>query len=171
MAVTSRFGIQLIEVGQSSKETLIDAAINSFDTNAAHLGLANTFTQTNTFANLLCQLNACTSYGGNNVPFNVASTLVTFTSDANLTLTMPALTAAYIDIQTDAVLTTQRDLIVPLGIGNLWIVRNRNAQNIRVIGSSGTGAVVPSGKIAPLIGSGSNVIFWGQPVTPTTGAP
>ena len=113
---------------------------------------------------LECGLIAGTQFGGENVPFRFASTQVTFTTDANLTLAVPALTAAYIDIQTDAVLTASRDIIVPLGIGNLWIVRNRNAQAIRIIGTSGTGTTVASGRIAILIGSGANVIR----VTPDT---
>lgn len=105
-----------------------------------------------------CGLIAGTSFGGHNVPYNYASTQVTFLTDANITLAVPALTAAYIDIQTDAVLTTTRDIIVPLGIGNLWIVRNRNAQAIRIIGATGTGTTVASGRIAILLGSGANVI-------------
>jgi hypothetical protein len=161
---TARFGITLLSEAQAQKSLSVNNALNLLDANAAHLGLANTFTATNTFANLLCNLNACTSYGGNNVPFNFASTLVTFTSDANKTLVVPATTAAYIDIQTDAVLTAQRDLIVQLGIGNFWIVRNRNAQNIRIIGSSGAGIVVGTTKMAILLGSGANVIR----VTPDT---
>lgn len=112
-----------------------------------------------------------TLFGGVTGPVKLYSTLVTYTSDANLTLIGADLSSSYIDIQTDAVLTTTRNLVVPLGIGNLWIVRNRNAQSIQVIGSSGTGATVPSGKIALLAGSGSNVIFVAQPVTPTTGVP
>ena len=97
-------------------------------------------------------------------PFAFNSTLVTFTSDANKTLTQGEYVNPYLDIQTDAVLTAQRDLIVPLGIGEFFIVRNRNAQNIRVIGPSGTGTVVASGRIAILAGSGANIIR----VTPDT---
>lgn len=109
---------------------------------------------------------AAIMFGGYNVPFNFSNLQFTFTSDANATLTTLQSTAAYIDIMTDAVLTTTRNLIVPLGIGNFWIVRNRNAQAIQIIGPSGTGTTVASGKMAVLIGSGANIIRVSPDTTP-----
>lgn len=103
---------------------------------------------------------------GLTTPFTLNSVLVTFTTDANKTLSLGEYVNPYIDIQTDVVLTTQRNLVVPLGIGEFFVVRNRNAQAIQVIGSSGTGTVVASGKIAILCGSGSNVIRCTPDTTP-----
>ena len=99
-----------------------------------------------------------TQFGGYNVPFRFNTALITFTTDANKTLTADEASRPYIDIQTDAVLTATRTLVVPLAIGNFWIVRNRNAQAIQIIGSSGTGTTIASGRIAIVICSGSNII-------------
>jgi hypothetical protein len=171
---TARFGIVLLDDAQQGKSVTLNAALNILDAKAAHLDLANTFTNTNTFANLLCNLIAGTSYGGNNVPFNLATTQVTYTTDADKTLVIPATTAAYVDIQQEGgpILTANRSLIVPLGIGNFWVVRNRQTvRTITIIGTSGAGAPIPAGKTAILVGSGANITFASQPITPATGAP
>lgn len=96
--------------------------------------------------------------GGSTKGFQWNTYQHTFTSDADYTLTGTQLNAVYLDIQTDAVLTTTRSIIVPLAIGTEWTIRNRNTQSIQIIGSSGTGTTVASGRMAKLICSGSNVI-------------
>lgn len=144
MAVTSRLGILLLEVGQSSKETVISAALSAIDAAIAGLSLANAFLGNNTFAG--------TSkfggvVGGNANPLPWASASVTFPSDADYTLGTTVATekeARYITINA-GVITVQRNLIVPTVAGAEWVVTNNQASlGVQVKTVAGTGIVVAS---------------------------
>lgn len=80
----------------------------------------------------------------------------TWPSDANYTLTAAEARAQYIRL-TGATLTAQRNLVAPLH--GLWAVYNGTggAQNVQVIGATGTGIVIANGKTAIVAGDGTNI--------------
>ena len=93
---------------------------------------------------------------GNSTAFRVTRRAITFGSDANKTLTTSEYDGIILDVQSGTI-TTTRDLIVPLTTGALWIVRNNNAQSVRVIGSSGTGITIATTKTAIVACDGTNI--------------
>lgn len=155
MATTSRLGILLLEVGQSSKETIVSNALNVIDAAIAGLSLANAFLGNNTFAG--------TSkfggvVGGNVNPMSWASASVTFTSDADYTLGTTVATekeARYITINA-GVITVQRNIIVPNLAGAEWVITNNQATlGVQIKTSGGTGIVVAAQRRAILTQGGS----------------
>jgi hypothetical protein len=88
----------------------------------------------------------------------------TFTSDANLTLSMSdgatsVARCAYLNCTSSVSLTATRDLIVPT-INKPYIVLNATSgsQSIRVKTSAGTGITIPNGKTMLLYADGTNVV-------------
>lgn len=87
-----------------------------------------------------------------------------FTSDANLTLTLTNSNSTQVarnfvlNATSSGSLTATRDLIVPL-IQKPYLVRNNTTggQAIRVIGATGTGYTIPSGRSAYIYNDGTNV--------------
>lgn len=79
-----------------------------------------------------------------------------FPSDANYTLTAAEADNEVLSI-TAGVITATRDWIVPL-IPREWTVTNNTAQSVRVIGASGTGVTITTGKTAKVYANGTNVI-------------
>lgn len=104
--------------------------------------------------------------GGASGAFQMNTYQHTFTADADYTLSGSQINALYIDVQADAVLTTGRSIILPLAAGNLWFVRNRNAQSITFKGSSGGSVTVATLKQAIINCSGANIIRMSADVTP-----
>ena len=80
-----------------------------------------------------------------------------FPSDANYTLTAAEADVDVIKVSSGTI-TTTRDLIVPITFPRKWCVVNGNAQSVRVIGSSGTGITIATGKAAFVMADGTNVI-------------
>jgi hypothetical protein len=86
---------------------------------------------------------------------------LTFSSDANKTLTTPEATNAMIDFGSGGTaLTATRDVIMPLEGGREWTVRNgsNGGQSLRFIGASGTGITVATAKIQRLFSDGTNIL-------------
>lgn len=83
---------------------------------------------------------------------------VSFTSDANHTLT-PTEWANHVLLVTSTVsLTATRNLIAPNNFGQDMIVQNKTTggQSIQVISSSGTGVTIPNGQSAEVFFDGTN---------------
>jgi hypothetical protein len=80
-----------------------------------------------------------------------------FPSDANYTLLAAEVDVDVIKVSSGTI-TTTRDLIVPITFPRKWCVVNGNAQSVRIIGSSGTGITIATGKAATVMADGTNVI-------------
>lgn len=80
-----------------------------------------------------------------------------FPSDANYTLTAAEADVDVIKVSTGTI-TTTRDLIVPIAFPKQWTVINANAQSVRIIGASGTGITIATGKTAIVMADGTNVV-------------
>lgn len=80
-----------------------------------------------------------------------------FPSDANYTLTAAEADVDVIKVSSGTI-TATRDLIVPIGFPKRWWIVNGNAQSVRIIGASGTGITVATGKSALVMADGTNVI-------------
>lgn len=80
-----------------------------------------------------------------------------FPSDANYTLTSPEAEVDVIKVSSGTI-TTTRDLIVPVTFPRQWWVINGNAQSVRIIGATGTGITIATGKAAKVMADGTNVV-------------
>lgn len=95
----------------------------------------------------------------------VGRAVVTFATDADLTLTLTTSNAAqdaravYLVAQSGVSLTASRNLVVPTIFKN-YVVKNdtTGSQNIVVKTSAGTGVTVPNGKTVAVYVDGTNVI-------------
>ena len=90
---------------------------------------------------------------------------VSFTNDANLTLTLSSSNTSqtarkyYLSVTSTVSLTAQRDLIVPTSEKTYAVYNGTTgSQAIRVKTSAGTGVVVPNGKRMVLYVDGTNVV-------------
>ena len=79
-----------------------------------------------------------------------------FPSDANYTLTAAEADNDVLSV-TSGVITTTRDWIVPL-IPREWTVTNNTAQSVRIIGATGTGVTINTGKTAKVYANGTDII-------------
>ncbi len=112
-------------------------------------------------------LGACTfsgiansgTYGGSGTAWTAKRHIRTFTSDADYTLGAGEMDCLLIDIQTDAVLTTTRNIIVPGSAGGVYDVINRNAQAIGLKTAGGTSIVVASHRAARIYFPGGTNAF------------
>ena len=80
-----------------------------------------------------------------------------FPSDANYTLTAAEADVDVIKVSAGTISTT-RDLVVPIAFPHQWTVINANAQSVRIIGATGTGITVATGKAAIVMADGTNVV-------------
>lgn len=80
-----------------------------------------------------------------------------FPSDANYTLTAAEADVDVIKVSTGTI-TTTRDLIVPIAFPKQWTVINANAQSVRIIGATGTGITIATGKTAIVMADGTNIV-------------
>lgn len=85
---------------------------------------------------------------------------IAFASDANRAMVYPETVAYPVTVTSGVSLTAQRDLIAPL-IQGLYSFYNATtgSQSIRVIGASGTGAVIPNGQVGIVYCDGANYIL------------
>lgn len=91
--------------------------------------------------------------------FGRQPTLLTkaFPSDANYTLTAAESDVDYIKVSSGTI-TATRDLIVPVAFPKEWTVINGNAQSVRIIGATGTGITIATGKTAIVMADGTNIV-------------
>lgn len=80
-----------------------------------------------------------------------------FPSDANYTLTAAEADVDVIKVSAGTI-TATRDLIVPIAFPKEWTVINANAQSVRIIGATGTGITIATGKTAKVFADGTNVV-------------
>ncbi len=80
-----------------------------------------------------------------------------FPSDANYTLTAAESDLDYIKVSSGTI-TATRDLIVPVAFPKEWTVINGNEQSVRIIGASGTGVTIATGKMAKVFADGANIV-------------
>lgn len=80
-----------------------------------------------------------------------------FPSDANYTLTAAEADVDYIKISAGTI-TVTRDLIVPVAFPKEWKIINANAQSVRIIGATGTGITIATGKTAIVMADGTNIV-------------
>lgn len=82
-----------------------------------------------------------------------------FSSDANKTLTAAEARGNVIDCTSAVSLSTTRNLVVPLNLAPT-VVKNgtTGGQSIQVIGASGTGVTIATGKVAIVFGDGTNIV-------------
>lgn len=80
-----------------------------------------------------------------------------FPSDANYTLTAAEADVDYIKISAGTI-TATRDLIVPIAFPKEWTIINANAQSVRIIGATGTGITIATGKTAIVMADGTNIV-------------
>ena len=85
---------------------------------------------------------------------------LSFSSDANKTLTDTEYDNLILDFGTGTALTVTRNVVVPLTAGRVWIVRNNatGAQSIVLIGASGTGITVATNRTAICAADGTNIV-------------
>jgi hypothetical protein len=80
-----------------------------------------------------------------------------FPSDANYTLTAAEVDVDVIKVSAGTI-TATRDFIVPIAFPRKWWVINANAQSVRIIGATGTGITITTGKAACVMADGTNVV-------------
>jgi hypothetical protein len=97
---------------------------------------------------------------GNATAFRFLRRALTFSADANKTLTSSEYDAPILDFGTGTALSATRNVVVPLTDGAVWIVRNgtNGAQSIQIIGATGTGVTIANGKTAIVFCDGVNVV-------------
>jgi hypothetical protein len=86
---------------------------------------------------------------------------LTFSSDANKTLTAAETENEFLDfVNSGTALSVTRNVVVSLLGSKQWTVRNNSAggQSIQVIGSSGTGITIATGKTAIVRSDGTNIV-------------
>jgi hypothetical protein len=79
-----------------------------------------------------------------------------FPSDANYTASAAEVDVDVINISA-GVVTATRDFIVPIAFPHQWTVINNTAQSVRIIGATGTGITIATGKTAIVLADGTNV--------------
>jgi hypothetical protein len=79
-----------------------------------------------------------------------------FPTDANYTATAAEVDVDVINISAGTISTT-RDFIVPITFPHQWTVINNTAQSVRIIGATGTGITIATGKTAIVLADGTNV--------------
>lgn len=81
---------------------------------------------------------------------------VVFASDANHTLSPTEFSNKFLNVT--GTISVQRDLIAPLNQGQEFVVQNNTAggHTIRIIGSSGTGVIIPSNGTLSVVCDGTN---------------
>jgi hypothetical protein len=79
-----------------------------------------------------------------------------FPADANYTATAAEVDVDVINISAGTISTT-RDFIVPIIFPHQWTVINNTAQSVRIIGATGTGITIATGKAAIVLADGTNV--------------
>lgn len=93
---------------------------------------------------------------------NAGRSNLTFSSDANKTLTAAEYSNQFIEFGSGGTaLTATRDVVMPLTPqGRWWDVKNgsNGGQSLRFIGASGTGITVATGKVARIAADGTNII-------------
>jgi len=161
MATTTRLGITLLEVGQTSKETVIDNALNSIDAAIAGLSLTNAFTGANSFSNTSTFTGASKfsgAVGGSGTLLPLKEVTISFATDGDYTLgtTVATEVEGVFIIISNGVITVQRNLIVPATTGGLLVITNNNTFGVQVKTAAGTGIVVASNRRA-ILKSGTNV--------------
>jgi hypothetical protein len=108
------------------------------------------------------------TYGGSGTAFSPKKYAHTFTSDADYTLGTNEKDAWLIDIQTDAVLTTTRNIIVPATVPGFYMVINRNARAIGFKTAGGSAINVASQRAAMIMFPGGSNAFRMTPDTDYT---
>lgn len=100
-----------------------------------------------------------TWYDDRALNFGKQTSLLTkaFPSDANYTLTAAESDVDYIKVSSGTI-TATRDLIVPVAFPKEWTVINGNAQSVRIIGATGTGITIATGKTAIVMADGTNIV-------------
>ena len=91
----------------------------------------------------------------------VGRAALTFASDANKTLLESEYDNLFLDFTSGGTtLTATRNVVVPLTVGRMWLVRNNSpgAQSIQVIGATGTGITIAPTATRLVISEGTNVI-------------
>ena len=88
---------------------------------------------------------------------------VTVTGNADLTLNAAQQANYFVKVSSDGSSLAVRKVIVPLNEGTIFVVENSTSEGfaINVIGTSGTGVVVPSGQSALVFTDGTNYIALG----------
>lgn len=101
----------------------------------------------------------CASSSGVIQALGNALTTRTWPSDANYTAVAADYSAAIIHLS-GATLTATRNFVVPITAGYRWIIYNNTggAQSIQVIGASGTGITIATGKRAEVYADGTNIV-------------
>ena len=93
---------------------------------------------------------------------NAGRANLTFSSDANKTLTSAEACNAFLDFTSGGTaLTVTRNVVVPLSPqGRAWRVRNNSngGQSIQVIGATGTGITIATTKTAIVSSDGTNIV-------------
>lgn len=84
---------------------------------------------------------------------------LSYASDADKTLTQAEYENEWLDVGAGTTLTATRKLIVPITDGLVWVVSNAatGAQSIQVIGATGTGITIATGKTATVAADGTNI--------------
>lgn len=101
----------------------------------------------------------------------MASGTLNFTADANHTMVYPETAASFIRVTSSVPLTATRNLIAPITIGFRYSIENATTggQSIQVIGSSGTGVMIPNGQTIDVVSDGTDYVVVGSPGV--TGSP
>lgn len=153
MATTTRLAILLLEVGQSSKETVIDNALNTIDAAIVALALNNALTGNNTFAGT-SKFSGAVSGNGTGFPLKQVS--VTFPSNADYTLISSEYESPLITINTTNI-ASPLNMIFPTTSGGFWVVTNNSGFAITCKTAAGTGIAIASNRRAIITGGGVNI--------------
>lgn len=107
---------------------------------------------------------AVTSYTDHRVllraPWINERAALTFSSDGNKTLTAAEARCDFLDFTSGGTsLTATRNVVIPLNIREVTVRNNSpGSQSLQFIGPSGTGVTVATGKIAKVMGDGTNIV-------------
>lgn len=84
---------------------------------------------------------------------------VSYPADADYTLPQSVYENGWLDVGSGTSLGSTRKLIVPITDGLVWAVSNNatGAQSIQVIGTTGTGITIATGKTAMVGSDGTNI--------------
>ena len=95
-------------------------------------------------------------------------TPISFTTDANVTMTYSQASANFLAVTSSISLTATRSLIAPLTKGQEFTIQNSTTggQSITVIGATGTGVTIPNGQTMIVVCDGTNYITTGGLTAP-----
>src|SRR5271166_2539599 len=111
---------------------------------------------------MCAQINLSGSVSSTGSPI-LGAYLLVLGSDANHTLTPTEYTNNFIRVTSGVSLTATRNLVVPTILGQSFVIQNSTSggQELQLIGTLGTGIIIPNGWVASVVCDNTNYISLG----------